>query len=86
MREAILGTLRWGRYAAEAVSICTELPDGDRGPFDLPCKKWFCRQAAIVCQPMEKMMTIDVYIFGHEIFMIGIFWFFFYKYLKTIPV
>ena len=38
--------------------------------------------------PIQKMMSvvIDVYKFGQEIFIIGIFWKFLYKYLKTIPV
>jgi hypothetical protein len=31
-------------------------------------------------------VVIDVYIFGQEIFSIGIFWKFLYKYLKSIPV
>ena len=30
--------------------------------------------------------VIDVYKFGQEIFTIGIFWKYLYKYLKTIPV
>ena len=39
-------------------------------------------------RPMQKIMivVIDVYKFGQEIFTIGIFWNFLYKYLKTIPV
>ena len=69
-----------------------------QSPFYIPCKKWFfssgCKYflmlAVIFCllknyHPIQNMMSvvIDVYKFGQEIFIIGIFWKFLYQFLKN---
>ena len=69
-------------------------------PFYLPYKKLFFRHASnflnACCKLLypeelaphakyDESVVIGVYKFGQEFFIIGIFWNFLYKYLKTIP-